>query len=120
MRLIAAAVCLCACHGETEQETFTAKAEPSPLYATVNCSGSTSGFSCQVAHRQGLGAAEVCWDVAIQCLNGTRPRASACQTVAEHSTAVRMIYLEEFAHAEQCITPRSVAVENMTVTSAGR
>jgi hypothetical protein len=49
-------------------------------YVECRAAGVTiaAGMSCTIEHRSGSGAVSVCWDIMMECANGTRGTAHGC------------------------------------------
>lgn len=79
--------------------------------ATVDCQPQPGlGYQCVVAHTGGSGPINLCWTLAIDCRNGTRAKADACQTVEPHGKASKLIALDQIENAAACDLASGVSV----------
>jgi xylose isomerase len=81
--------------------------------AQVYCKANAAieAFQCEVKHTQGTKALNVCWDVEIDCDNGQKRKASACQEVAAKGTATRNVPFKAF-DTKDC-KPSGLSVKNL-------
>jgi hypothetical protein len=83
--------------------------------ATVDCRNSGGiGYNCVVTHTEGEKPLNVCWVLAVECVNGTVTTSTGCQHVDPGSHSTYFIPLTDIAHAEKCDKVRSVRIKNLT------
>lgn len=83
----------------------------------VECVGAGIGYNCTVTHQAGASTATACWDVNVTCINGATVTGNACQKVTPEQKVVVLIPVKDMKNFEKCDTVKSVAVENVKVTS---
>lgn len=82
--------------------------------AYVECSPMGDGYQCALSH-QGGPKLEACWSVAVECSNGVRSSANACQTVEPQGRASRFIPVGQSPRADECDQAVAVNIRDMVV-----
>jgi hypothetical protein len=86
---------------------------------SVVCKGNDNGtIDCTLAEVSGSGNVKTCWDVVLECQNGTKPTASSCEDVTKDKPSVHTIQLKDFKDGEKCdqLLGNSLTVTNMKLT----
>ena len=84
----------------------------------VSCAGAdAAGVVCTVTSIQGNGnGASACWDVVIDCANGSRSQAHGCQDVDFEGKASRVIPLDKFSDPQSCNKATGMSVTNIRIS----
>ena len=77
--------------------------------ASVECAGIGVGYQCNVQHVEG-GPVNLCWTLNIDCKNGTKASADACQKVDPGGKASKLIPLDQIKNASACDMATGVSV----------
>jgi hypothetical protein len=88
------------------------------LRARVTCTGTNESIDCDVAHTAGNSRANVCWDLAFKCENGTSVSGTGfCQAVEPNATAQKRIPLSQLDNAKSCDKALSSEVKNLQISA---
>lgn len=89
-------------------------------YAEVRCAGSGDGtLTCSVSHTKGSNTIDVCFDMVLQCHNGTTSSAHACQkSLAPNTLANRLLRDDDFKNMDKCDSVTGTSVSNIAITES--
>lgn len=85
--------------------------------AAVECSPVFDGYQCQLSHQAGP-KLEACWNISVECGNGIRTQANACQIVEPQGKATRVVPASSFPRSDEC--DRVVALNVVDMVVEGR
>ena len=85
--------------------------------ANVSCKGTNETIDCNVKHKSGSVAANVCWDLKFSCQNGAVVTGqNFCQGVQPGATAQKRIPISELVGFDKCDKAVSSEVVNMKLS----
>lgn len=85
--------------------------------ANVSCKGTSSTIDCNVTHKQGSVAANVCWDLQFTCQNGAVVTGNGfCQAVQPGAMAQKRIPITQLQGFDKCDKALSSEVINMKLS----
>lgn len=88
-------------------------------YVEVQCQGGGDAVDCTLRHTKGSRTVNACFELAIQCRNGTKPVARACQNgLSAGAVATRTLKDADFSNADKCDDVISTAVQNVTISES--
>ena len=86
--------------------------------ANVSCKGAAETIDCNVTHKSGTVAANVCWDLKFTCQNGSVVNGTNfCQTVQPSATAQKRIPISELQGFDKCDKAVSSEVINLKLSN---
>jgi hypothetical protein len=80
---------------------------------TVECKEARDVFKCVLTHRSGASAARTCWDMVVECKNGSVARGNSCARVDAGRTFSSFIVTREVKGIADCDAPAVVKTENV-------
>jgi hypothetical protein len=86
---------------------------------SVVCKGNDNGtMDCTLAEVSGSSQVKTCWDVTLECNNGTKPVASACENVIKDKPSLHTFTTADFKNGDKCdkLLGNSVTVGNIKIT----
>lgn len=81
----------------------------------VECSPQSDRLTCTLEQRSGNNPTNTCWEIHLECQNGTMPKARSCQKTAPSGKVTSTVLETEFSQIENCDDVRSIAVANISV-----
>ena len=83
--------------------------------ASVDCRNIGMGYNCSVTHTQGSKPINVCWELAVECVNGLVVTSTGCQKVNPSSSEVYFMPMTNIARVEKCDDVSFIEVRNQTI-----